>query len=194
MLTPQDIESKMFKVSLRGYNTEEVDDFLQEICESFVSIYMENQKNREKVERLSEAVGQYKSMEGTLQDALSVADKSTGEIEKEALRKAAEIVKNAEKSAECILEGARRKAKEEEEKVENIKREIELYRQKITDLINAQLNILNGYPASGRIDVKTAKKKVSLDEVTERLEKLDMKTEDLPKLHKNKNGEYIAAV
>ncbi len=38
MLTPQDIENKVFKTSFKGYNTEEVDNFLQEVCDSFVEL------------------------------------------------------------------------------------------------------------------------------------------------------------
>lgn len=209
MLTPRDIESKMFKVSFKGYNTDEVDDFLQEVCDSYVNIYIENKENREKIERLSEAVGQYKSMEGTLQDALSVADKSTEEIEKDAYRKAAEIVKKAERSAKAIIADAAQKAKAEEEKLEQIKQEMESYRERITDLINAQLSILSNYPTLERLSGKTAevnntyKKRVDTqkrfekkEEITERIDlasKSDMKTEDLPRVYMNEKGEYVTA-
>ncbi len=202
MLTPQDIENKMFKVSFKGYNIDEVDDFLQEVCDSYVALYLENKENREKIARLSEAVGQYKSMEGTLQDALSVADKSTDEIEKDALRKAAEIVSHAELSAECIIAGARQRAEEEEQRLENIKREIELYREKISGLLSAQMNILSGYPASGKIDGSTykdnaPKKAAKREQITERInltDRLEMKTEDLTGVAMKINGEFVAAV
>ncbi len=209
MLTPRDIENKMFKVSFKGYNTDEVDDFLQEVCDSYINVYIENKESREKIERLSEAVGQYKSMEGTLQDALSVADKSSVEIEKDAYRKAAEIVKKAEKNAEAITAAAAQKVKAEQEKLEQIKKEMESYRERITDLINAQLNILTNYPTLERLsgkapkapkgnntykkqfDKETAEKK---EEITERInlsDKAEMKTEDLPRVYMNEKGEYV---
>ena len=76
MVTPQDIAEKGFRISFRGYNTEEVDDFLQEIYDSYIEIYEANQKLNETTGRLSDAVGQYKSMEDTLNDALNIAGRS----------------------------------------------------------------------------------------------------------------------
>ena len=35
MLTPQDIENKVFKRGMRGYDVEEVESFLQEVCDSY---------------------------------------------------------------------------------------------------------------------------------------------------------------
>ena len=39
MITPREIEEKGFRMSFRGYNTDDVDDFLQEICDSYTVIY-----------------------------------------------------------------------------------------------------------------------------------------------------------
>ena len=189
MLTPQDIENKMFKISFKGYNTEEVDDFLQQICDSYVELYMESKKYREQNGLLSEAVGQYKSMEGTLQDALSVADKSTGEIEKDAHRKAEAIIKNAEQTAADIVAGAKQKTELELQRFNEIQKKIEIYKEKITDLLNAQVSILSGYPASVTERTET----IDTKPVREAKKKEEMKTEDLPTIRMNKKGEYVNA-
>lgn len=148
MVTPRDIEQKMFKVSFRGYNTTEVDEFLQEICDSYIDIYEENQKLKKRAGILSDAVGQYKSMEETLQDALCVADKSADKIEKAAGSKAEEIIKNAELTAQSIIAGAEQKISDEEYRLESIKRETEIYKSKIIELLNAQLCVLKAYPSA----------------------------------------------
>ncbi len=154
MITPQDIETKMFKMSFRGYSTTEVDEFLQEICDSYVELYEENKTLKKKAGLLSDAVGQYKSMEGTLQDALSVADKSADRIEKAAGNKADEIIKNAELTARSIVAGAKQKISDEEYRLERIKREIELYKAKVLELLNAQLCVLKEYPQSGSFNAE----------------------------------------
>ena len=74
MLTPQDIENKVFKRSLRGYSVEDVESFMQEISESYEKLYKENLVANDRIAMLSDAVRQYKSMEDTLQSALSVAE------------------------------------------------------------------------------------------------------------------------
>lgn len=152
MVTPRDIAEKGFKISFRGYNTEEVDDFLQDIYDSYIEIYRANQKLNETTGRLSDAVGQYKSMEDTLNDALNIAGKSADEIEESARSKAAEIIKNAEIAANSIIAGAEQKIAAEEYRLENIKRETETYKAKIKELLNAQLCILNEYPQSASLD------------------------------------------
>lgn len=151
MVTPQDIAEKGFRISFRGYNTEEVDDFLQEIYDSYIEIYEANQKLNETTDRLSDAVGQYKSMEDTLNDALNIAGMSADEIEKSAHSKASEIIKNAELAANSIIAGAEQKIAAEEYRLENIKREIDTYKAKIVELLNAQLCVLNEYPGSASL-------------------------------------------
>lgn len=153
MITPREIEEKGFRMSFRGYNTDDVDDFLQEICDSYAEIYESNRKLKEKTGRLSDAVGQYKSMEDTLSDALNVAGKSADEIEEDANGRAAQIVRNAELTAQSIIDGAEQKIAAEQYRYENIKREIEIYKTKIIELLNAQLCVLKGYPKSASLDV-----------------------------------------
>ncbi len=153
MLTPKDIETKSFKVSLKGYNVAEVDDFLQEICDSYLEIYESNKTLKEKAERLSSAVGQYKSMEDTITGAAKIADKNAYDIENDANVRAKLIIENAELTAKSIVAGAEQKVSEESYRLESIKREVELYKNKIVELLNAQLSILKGYPQSGSIDI-----------------------------------------
>ncbi len=157
MLTPKDIETKIFKISFRGYDVSEVDDFLQEICDSYVEIYSENKKYQDSIKRLSEAVGQYKSMEDTITDAVTVADKSASEIEIDAKQKAAAIIKNAEDTAKSIVAGAEQKIASEAYRLDTIKREIEIYKSKIIDLLNAQLGVLKEYPQSGDFESNLTK-------------------------------------
>ena len=147
MLTPKDIETKSFKVSLKGYNVAEVDDFLQEICDSYLEIYASNKALKDT------AVGQYKSMEDTITDAAKIADKNAYDIESDANVKAKLIIENAELTARSIVAGAEQKVSEETYRLESIKREVELYKNKIVELLNAQLSILKGYPQSGSIGI-----------------------------------------
>lgn len=152
MITPKDIETKMFKVSLRGYNISEVDDFLAEICDDYDKIYAENKELKKRVELLSQAVGDYKSMEGTLTDAVSIAGKSAADISRQANKSAAEIIRNAEITADSIIAGAEQKIAAESYRFESIKKEVEIYKAKIIQLLNAQLSVLKGYPQSGSIE------------------------------------------
>lgn len=51
-LTPIDIQNKVFRKGVRGYNTEEVDKFLEDLSKDFEVLYTENFELRDKVSRL----------------------------------------------------------------------------------------------------------------------------------------------
>lgn len=138
MLTPMDIDQKVFKKSMRGYNVEDVESFLMEISESYEELYLEHQEAREQIALLSDAVAQYKSMEETLKTGLAVAERD-GE----------ELKKAAREEAENIWREGKAKAEEEMSRLsyqyEQMKHSVEVFRAKVVSLLHAQLDIIKEY-------------------------------------------------
>ena len=89
-LTPTDVQEKVFRLSFRGYNEQDVDRFLDEVTEELASLYEENKRLRER------------------------ADEGGGiastEIVKEAERRAAETVRQAREYAARLMEDAGKSA------------------------------------------------------------------------------------
>ena len=54
-LTPMDINNKEFKRGLRGYNAEEVDEFLDEVVENYEEMYKENSNLKAYIDKLNKA-------------------------------------------------------------------------------------------------------------------------------------------
>ena len=76
MITPLDIENKKFsKQMVNGYNVDEVDEFLDEITADYEKLYKENKELKDNTEELHNDVGQYKTIESTLQNTLVIAQK-----------------------------------------------------------------------------------------------------------------------
>ena len=67
-LTPMDINNKEFKKGMRGYNPDEVDDFLDEVIENYEEIYKENSSLKEKLSTLNEQLDHYRQIESTIQN------------------------------------------------------------------------------------------------------------------------------
>ena len=170
MLTPQDIENKVFSVSLRGYSSSEVDDFLQEIVDEFSVIYSENKTLKAQVENLSETVSKYKAMEETLNGALSVAGKSADEITSGASEKADSIIEDAKATANAMISGAEQRIAAESYRLENIKREVELYKKKVISLLDAQLKVLKEYPEPGEFNIEELKESAKRQQMWQRKE------------------------
>ena len=72
-LTPMDINNKEFKRGLRGYNAEEVDEFLDEVVENYEEMYKENSNLKEKLANLNEKIEYYSKIETTIQNTLLLA-------------------------------------------------------------------------------------------------------------------------
>ena len=78
MITPLDIENKKFsKQMVNGYNVDEVDEFLDEITADYEKLYKENKELKENTEELHNDVGQYRTIESTLQNTLVIAQKNS---------------------------------------------------------------------------------------------------------------------
>lgn len=168
MLTPNDIEKKEFNLSLRGYNTAEVDDFLGEICDSYAEICAEKEKLQAQVDNLSDAVEKYKAMESSLGDAMSVANKSVNEIQCDANHKADKIVENAQNTANSMLASVEQIITAESYRFETMKREIEMYKAKIIELLNSQLSVLKEYPTSEVFTAEKLKENVNSEQIWQR--------------------------
>ncbi|MEQ8199781.1 MAG: DivIVA domain-containing protein, partial [Clostridiaceae bacterium] len=69
-ITPMDINNKEFKKGIRGYNTEEVDEFLDEVVDNFEEVYKENSHLKEKIAVLNEKLDHYSKIENTIQNTL----------------------------------------------------------------------------------------------------------------------------
>lgn len=72
-LTPMDISNKEFKRGLRGYNPDEVDDFINEIIENYEELYKDNSRLKEKLSSATEQIQHYAKIESTIQNTLVLA-------------------------------------------------------------------------------------------------------------------------
>ena len=53
MLTPLDIENKRFTKTIKGYNVDEVDDFLDQVTFEYEKLYKENAEYKSKFDGLN---------------------------------------------------------------------------------------------------------------------------------------------
>jgi cell division initiation protein len=103
-LTPLDVRKKRgdFGKGLRGYDTEEVDGFLELVAERMEVLVKENLAFRERVERLGEKVVAQEGREQAVQEALVTAQELCQDVKQQASREA----KLLEKEARVRIEGS----------------------------------------------------------------------------------------
>jgi len=106
-ITPMDIEQQQFGRSFRGYNEEEVDNFLDRIAKDYEEVLNENIKYKEDIERLQARLEEYSRMEETLRNALVNAQQSASSIRESVQKEAQAIIENAKIEAEQIKQKAK---------------------------------------------------------------------------------------
>ena len=100
MITPLDIENKKFsKQMMNGYSVEEVDDFLDDLTACYEKIYKDNNENQSKIDELEASLKHYKSIEGTLNNTLIMAQSTAEDIKNVAKQQADQIIKDAQAEA-----------------------------------------------------------------------------------------------
>jgi len=149
MLTPLEIENRRFRKEVFGYNQVEVEDFLSEVSVIYEKVFKDNAAASARINMLNDAIKQYKSMEETLQNAMTVAQKSGEEIRAEAREAADRIIANAQDEAVNIVADARRKAMDASYKMEEIKKSAELFKRRTIELLTAQLDIVKQHSNVG---------------------------------------------
>lgn len=138
-LTPMDINNKEFKRGLRGYNPDEVDEFLDEVVDNYEELYKENGKLKEKLEVLEEQVSHYAKIEGTIQNTLVLAQNAADQAKEASQKEAEVIIKNANETAQRIVDKAHNDVIQINSEFDRVKQEFIKFRAKFRNFINAQL-------------------------------------------------------
>ncbi|MHC1750460.1 MAG: DivIVA domain-containing protein [Cellulosilyticaceae bacterium] len=153
MLSPVDIQNKEFKkAKLGGYNSEEVNDFLEEVLQSYQQLTKENYELKDKINMLNENIQYYRSMESTIQNALVLAEKTAQDTKAAAYDKAEQIKHEAEIKADQTLEQARKEIYVMGQKIEELKKQYIAFKIQIRQVLQSQLEMVEQQSINNVID------------------------------------------
>ncbi|WP_371370901.1 DivIVA domain-containing protein [Sporomusa aerivorans] len=143
MLTPLEIHNKEFKRSFRGYNEEEVDEFLDRVIKDYETLYRENMDLKETIERLNSKLEHYQHMENTLHSTLVIAQETAEEVKLNAKKETELIMKEAEIRAQKLIEEALAKVRKLTGEYEELQKQSQVFRTRLRTLLQAQMEMLN---------------------------------------------------
>ncbi|NMA54750.1 MAG: DivIVA domain-containing protein [Firmicutes bacterium] len=142
MLTPLDIQNKEFRRRLRGYCENEVDEFLDQVLESYETLYRQNANLKDEVFRLNEEVNRYRKLEETLQDTLVLAQKAADETRANAQKEADLIRAQAKADAEGLEQKAQRRLAELTMELADLQGKVEEYKARTRALFKGAMALL----------------------------------------------------
>ncbi len=141
-LSPLDIHNKEFGRRLRGYDEDEVNEFLDQIIKDYEAMIRENKELQAQVSASQEKLGHFTNIEETLSKTIIVAQEAADELKSNAKKEAQLIVKEAEKNADRIINDALAKSRKVALEVEELKKQAAIYRARFRALVETQLELL----------------------------------------------------
>lgn len=179
-LTAMDINNKEFKRAIRGYNVEEVDEFLDKIGEDYEELYKENSTMKEKLITLNERIDHYAKIESTIQNTLLLAQNAAEQVKESAQKEASLVVKSANDASQRLLDKAHNEVLQINDDYEKLKQEFVKFRAKFKNFMKAQMDtfedlendFVKNYSIGKVIEEQVAEKEVesasfNLNEVNE---------------------------
>jgi cell division initiation protein len=144
-----------FSRTLRGYNPDEVNQFLDQIINQVESIVNESKKKDLKIaeleklavenENLKQKLEQYERMESTLNKAILMAQKTSEQIKLTAHDESEIILDEAKKNANRIVNEALLRAEKTEHEANLLRRNINIFKRRVKDIVEAQLEVVSEF-------------------------------------------------
>ncbi len=141
-LTPLDIHNKEFTRSFRGYDEDEVNEFLDQVIKDYEIVIREKKELKEKIDQMNEKLSHFTNIEETLNKSILIAQETAEEVKGNASKESKLIIKEAEKNADRIINEALSKSRKISIEVEELKKQAKVFRTRLKMLVEAQLDMI----------------------------------------------------
>jgi len=175
-ITPMDIEQQEFSKSFRGYNEEEVDDFLDKIVKDYEELINENVRLNEEIERMQEKLKEFSEIEETLRSALLNAQKSAEEMKGRVESEAKIIIEKAELEAKALKQQVFQREDLVKNEINNLRRYKFTFKEKFKSMLNLYLKMIENeeFEEEGNYEIKEeniSKEKIGKEVSEEKVDK-----------------------
>lgn len=144
-----------FNRTLRGYDPEEVNAFLDKIINQ-VEVMVNEMKEKDKKiselqtlelenRNLKEKLAQYERMESTLNKTIIMAQKTSEQVKLAAHQESETLIEDAKNNANRIVNEALLRAEKTEEEAALLRRNIKIFKKRVRDIIEAQLEVVGEF-------------------------------------------------
>lgn len=142
-LSPLDIHNKEFSRSFRGYDEDQVNEFLDQVIKDYEALIRENKDLQNQTLALQERLDHFTHIEESLSKTIIVAQEAADEVRSNSKKEAQLILKEAEKNADRIINESLTRSRKVSLEIEELKKQASIYRTRFRTLLEAQLELLN---------------------------------------------------
>lgn len=144
-----------FGRTLRGYNPDEVNRYLDKVISQVEIIISENKKKDIKLSEMSKLeqenkqlkarLEQYEKLEETMNKAILMAQKTSEQIKLAAHDESELLLEDAKKNANRIVNEALLRAEKTEHEANLLRRNINIFKKRVRDIVEAQLEVVDEF-------------------------------------------------
>ena len=141
-----------FNRTLRGYDPDEVNHFLDQVIQQVEQIVKENKEKDARIKelehfeqenrRLVQKLEQYEKVEGTLNRAIVMAQKTSDQMRASAHQEAEVILSDAKNNANRIVNEALLKAEKAEDEAARLNRNMKIFKRRVKEIIEEKLEVV----------------------------------------------------
>ena len=153
-LTSLEIRDKAFSTRFRGYDIDEVEEFLDIIVNDYEELIRENHEKEAKIRNLEERLIYFDEMKDSLSQSVLIAQDTAERVKQAAQERSGNIVQQAEQDAQRLLDRAKYKAndilrqatdnaKRVAVETEELKNKTRVFHQRLKSTIESQLSIVD---------------------------------------------------
>jgi cell division initiation protein len=173
-LTPLDIKKQEFKRVLRGYDTVEVDSFLEMISVEYADALRQAKEMKDRLMEAEITLRDFKQKERDLQQVLMQAQETSGRSIDHARKEAELIVGEAELKAHQIIERGRGEASRFKDEVTTLRARKDTLISRLKVLLNSELELIKALEVEDDEFQKdpgkgTGKERFQVDEILKKL-------------------------
>ena len=160
-LTPLDIQNKDFSTKMRGYNQDDVDDFLDQVTRDYEDALQKNRELEKSLKHAEEKFQYFNELKDALNQSIIVAQDTADKVKSsankesemiitsadnqaketlvEAERKSNAMIADAEAKSTQILEEAIERARQLAGETEDLKKKTRVFHQRLSLMLETQL-------------------------------------------------------
>ena len=109
-LTPLDIQNKDFSTKMRGYNQDDVDDFLDQVTRDYEDSLQKNRELEKSLKHAEEKLQYFNELKDALNQSIIVAQDTADKVKSSANKESEMIITSADNQAKETLVEAERKS------------------------------------------------------------------------------------
>jgi cell division initiation protein len=152
-LSAEDIQNKKFSTKMRGYNVDEVNDFLDQVLSDFQMLTEKNHDLEESVKADQEKLKYFTELKDSLNQSILVAQEAADKVKsnaqkeaditlREAQKQATDIVSEANEKANQLISNAADSTRKLTVETNDLKKQTRVFRQRLQVMLESQLGVV----------------------------------------------------